>query len=136
MVRKMKSTPYNFKIFAFPFIGLISCALAVFMEIYFLAAGLLVVSLIMLLFSHFKYTFTKEEIIIQYPFGKEVICLKDITDIHFSYERLLRYTNAGYYQIMYNGGNEKRFYFQGKIYKNKKTTQLLNDFCSDKMKDL
>ncbi len=110
--------------------------MAIFMEVYFLAAALLVVSLIMLLFSHFKYTFTKEEIIIQYPFGKEVICLKDIKGIYFCYERLLRYTNAGYYQIVYNNRNKKRFYFQGKIYKNKRTTQLLNDFCSDKMKDL
>lgn len=110
--------------------------MAIFMEVYFLAGGFFVVFLIMLLFSHFKYTFTKEEIIIQYPFGKEVISLKDITDIYFSYERLLRYTNVGYYQIVYNDRNKKRFYFQGKIYKNKKTTQLLNDFCSDKMKDL
>ena len=119
-----------------PFIGFISCVMAIFMEVYFLSAALLVVSLIMLLFSHFKYTFTKEEIIIQYPFGKEVICLKDITGIYFSYERLLRYTNAGYYQIVYNDRNKKRFYFQGKIYKNKKTTQLLKDFCSEKIKDL
>ena len=132
----VKKKSYNLKIFAFPFIGLISCVMAIFMEVYFLSAALLVVSLIMLLFSHFKYTFTKEEIIIQYPFGKEVICLKDITGIYFSYERLLRYTIAGYYQIVYNDSNKKRFYFQGKIYKNKKTTQLLKDFCSEKIKDL
>ena len=90
----------------------------------------------MLFFSHFKYTFTKEEIVIYYLFGKEVICLKDITHIYVSYERLLQYVNAEYYQILYNAENKKRFYFQGKIYKNKKTTQLLNEFCNDKMKDL
>lgn len=135
-MRTVKEISYNFKIFAFPFIGLIFGAMAVFMKIYFLAAGLFVVSLIMLLFSHFKYTFSEEAIIIQYPLGKEVICLKDITDIYFSYERLLRYTNAEYYQIVYNDENKKRFYFQSKIYKNSKTTQLLNDFCSDKMKDV
>ena len=132
----MKKQSYNFKIFAYPFICLISCAITIFMEVYFLTVDLFIVSLGMLLFSHYKYTFTKEEIIIQYPFGKEVIYLKDITGIYYSYERLLRYTNAGYYQILYNDRNKKRFYFQGKIYKNKKTTQLLNEFCSDKMKDL
>ena len=116
----MKSTSYNFKTFVFPFVGLISCAVAVFMEIYFLAAGLLVVSLIMMLFSHFKYTFTKEEIIIQYPFGKEVIRLKDITDIHFSYERLLRYTNAGYYQIIIMAETKNAFIFKVKYTKTKK----------------
>ena len=110
--------------------------MAIFMEVYFLAVGLFVIALIALSFSHFKYTFTKEEIVIQYPFGKEVIYLKDITGIYYSYERLLRYTNVGYYQLVYNDRNKKRFYFQGKIYKNKKTTQLLKDFCSEKMKDL
>ena len=110
--------------------------MAIFMEVYFFAVGLFVITLIMLLFSHFKYTFTKEEIIIQYLFGKEVIYLKDITHIYIGYERLLRYVNAEYYKISYNIGNKKRFYFQGKIYKNKKTTQLLNEFCSDKIKDL
>ena len=77
------------------------------MEVYFLAVGLFVIALIALLFSHFKYTFTEEEIVIQYPFGKEVIRLKDITGIYYSYERLLRYTNAGYYQLVYNDRNKK-----------------------------
>ncbi len=132
----MKKISYNLKIFSFPAISLISCVIVIFMEVYFLAVGLFVIALIELLFSHFKYTFTEEEIIIQYPFGKEVICLKDITGIYYSYEQLLRYTNAGYYQLVYNDRNKKRFYFQGKIYKNKKTTQLLKDFCSEKMKNL
>ena len=111
MVRRVKMISYNFKIFAFPFIGLICGAIVGFLELYFLAAGLFVVSLIMLSFSHFKYTFTKEAIIIQYPFEKEVICLEDITGIYFSYERLLRYTNAGYYQIVYNDRNKKMLLF-------------------------
>ena len=132
----VKRVSYNFKIFTFPVISLISCVIAIFMKVYFLAVGLFVIALIALLFSHFKYTFTKEAIIIQYPFGKEIINLKDITGIYYSYERLLRYTNAGYYQIVYNDRNKKRFYFQGKVYKSKKTTQLLKDFCSEKMKDL
>lgn len=96
----------------------------------FLATAIM--ALAVLIMTPTGYVFSKERVVIKYLFGfEENIAWDKLFWIHTGYEPKSIYRQV--YELHYfHKEKKKRFYMNGEIIKNKKTTELMKKYCPKK----
>ncbi len=91
-----------------------------------------IMSLVIMIMTPIRYIFSQERVVIKYFFGlEENIAWDKLLWIHTCYEPKSIYLQV--YELHYfHKEKKKRFYMNGEISKNKKTTELMKKYCPKK----
>lgn len=102
-----------------------------------LAMACIILSLLQIAFiliTPISYIFSEERLLIKYFFKhKENIPWQHVKAVVRNHEEAFRYTFLDTYKIYYYSKEKHPFYMQGVVSKNKKTTALLEKYCSKKL---
>lgn len=100
-------------------------------ELCVLSALLAAIRLFLMLTSPRCYVFSEDRVVIKYFFGlEENVLWRNLKFVENERERfILRYYYINQYHLMYNTDQKLTFFMQGKVDKNKKTEQLMKEYC-------
>ena len=92
---------------------------------------LAVIQLVFVFITPHSYVFSKQCLVIKYPFGKcENIPWQDVRAVVSHGENIFRYTMLYIYRFYYYSEEKQLFYMHGVVSKNKKTTFLMKKYCT------
>ena len=119
-------------VFFFP-MGLFSFRLDKVLGILFIAISIM--SLAIIAMTPTSYVFSKEGVVIRYIFGlEENIMWTKVLSVMTELEISSRFYISRYeYELTYLEEKKKCFFMQGRIAKNKKTTELMKKYCPKKI---
>lgn len=126
----------NKRIFVFPVAFILFFSIGMLLLGFDKAFGaLLIVIAIMALTIMFMtpvgYIFSEERLVIKYLFGfKEVIIWTNVLSVMMRFETSKGiYITQKDYELYYRAENKRHFFMQGRIAKNKRTTELMEKYC-------
>ncbi len=96
---------------------------------------LAVIQLVFICITPYSYVFSKECLVIKYPFGKfENIPWQDVRAVVSYGENVFRFTMLDTYRFYYYSKEKNFFYMRGVVSKNKKITKLMKKYCTKNLR--
>lgn len=96
---------------------------------------LAIIQLVFVLITPYSYVFSKECLVIKYPFGKcENIPWQDVRAVWPHSDYIFRFTSLGAYCFCYYSEDKHPFYMRGVVSKNKKSTNLMKKYCTKNLR--